>query len=286
VNPPLIELDLSIRYGARRVIEGVHLCIDEGEILGLVGPSGSGKSTIALALLGLLPYKGGVAEGRIAWRGAAIEQFREGDWRRLRGRDIGLVMQSPVAALNPERRIGSQIEEAWRVHSPVRGWTEHEAITQTLAEVSLPADPAFRRLYPRELSVGMAQRLLIAMAILHRPALLLADEPTSALDPITQVAILKLFARLSKDRRMAMLYISHDLASVASLCDRVAVLHDGRIVECALPGELFREPKHKYTSQLVEAATLPLGVVRPVEGPLVGSAMDVEDAGLSLVDAR
>lgn len=288
MSAALLDLRISVRYRGRptNVIDEAALRIAPGEILGLAGPSGSGKSTIALSIIGLLRYKGGIDEGPILFSGRDLRQCPESEWRALRGRQIALVLQSPIAALNPALRIGAQIEEAWRIHSPLRGAAEREAIGQALAEVSLPSDLAFRKLYPKQLSVGLAQRVVIAMAILHRPALLLADEPTSALDPITQVSILRLFRKLSTERGMAMLYVSHDLASVAALCHRVAVLHGGRIVESGSPRELFTQPAHEYTRQLVEAATLPLGVIRSVERPLVGSTEDVVDSGLGLVDAR
>jgi len=234
------------------VLRDVALEIGEGEILGLVGRSGEGKSTIASAILGLLPLKGGQCTGQIQFQGRDLLDLKDKDLRRLRGKQIGLVPQSPLAALNPNLRLGAQIEEAWRAHE--RGKPDWKPL---LESVSLPPEPAFLRRYPGNLSVGLAQRFLIALAILHRPALLLADEPTSALDTVTQAEILRLFASLNQSRQLAILYISHDLASVASLCHRVAILHDGAVVERGETSQIFAQPRHEFTRKLIEAIPRP-----------------------------
>lgn len=233
-----------------------NVCLDvaEGEIVGLVGRSGEGKSTIASSILGLLALRGGSCVGQILFHGVDLLSLNAREMRLLRGKEIGLVPQSPLAALNPNLKLGSQLDEAWRAHQ--RGKPDWKPL---LESVSLPAEAAFLRQYPRNLSVGLAQRFLIALAILHRPALLLADEPTSALDTITQAEILGLFRRLNRERGIAILYISHDLASVASLCDRVAILHQGAIVECARVQEVFQSPTHEYTRKLIAAIPRPLG---------------------------
>jgi ABC-type dipeptide/oligopeptide/nickel transport system ATPase component len=245
---PLLKLQISVEYAQKRVLNDVSLEIAEGEILGLVGPSGEGKSTIALSILGLLGFKGGRCTGEILFQQRDLVKLNAREMRRLRGKEIGLVPQSPLAALNPNVRLGSQLEEAWRAHE--RGDPDWKPL---LESVSLPAEESFLRLYPRNLSVGLAQRFLIAMAILHHPALLLADESTSALDMITQAEILALFRRLNRERGIAMLYISHDLASVASVCHRVAILHEGRIVECNTVERVFVNPQHGYTRELIAA---------------------------------
>jgi len=163
------------------------------------------------------------------------------------------VLQSPLTSLNPALRIGTQLQEAWRAHA--RGSKDQAlaAIQSALHSVSLPSDPEFLRRRSSQLSVGQAQRVIIAMAILHRPSLLIADEATSALDIITQAEILSLFSQLNRDLRMAILYISHDLLSVASLCHRIAILHQGHIVECGSAKEIFGSPQHPYTQALVAA---------------------------------
>jgi ABC-type dipeptide/oligopeptide/nickel transport system ATPase component len=225
----------------------------EREILGLVGQSGCGKSTLALAILKLLHLKGGKAEGSIRLKGQELMDLGEREMRALRGSEIGLVLQSPMSSLNPALRIGTQLEEAWRAHR--RGTREEcrRTLLERLENVSLPADPEFLRRYPSQLSVGQAQRVLIAMAVLHRPALLIADEPTSALDLITQSEILQLFASVRRKFGMTILYISHDLLSVATISDRVAVMHQGEIVECRPTAEIFRDPEHAYTRDLIRA---------------------------------
>ena len=245
----LLSLRISASYsGKPGVLRDVSLEVDAGEIVGLVGRSGEGKSTIAWSILGLLGLRGGDCTGEILFQGSDLLQLSDSALRRLRGKHIGLVPQSPLAALNPNLRLSAQLTEAWRAHEHGdRDWTS------LLESVSLPADSSFLRQYPRNLSVGMGQRFLIALAILHRPVLLLADEPTSALDTLTQAEILQLFRRLNREQGIAILYISHDLASVASLCQRVAILHEGEIVECASVEKVFRDPQHEYTRRLIAA---------------------------------
>jgi len=166
---------------------------------------------------------------------------------------MSIVLQSPIAALNPALCIGAQLSEAWKAHERGKNGQGSAAIQSALGSVSLPFDPEFLRRRPSQLSVGQGQRVCIAMAVLHRPALLLADEATSALDPITQSEILNLFARLNCEMGTAILYISHDLLSVAALCHRICILHEGQIVECGTPEAIFNSPQHEYTRRLVTA---------------------------------
>jgi len=261
----LLKISLSAHYANKPgVLRDVAFEIGRGEILGLVGPSGCGKSTLSLAILRLLHLKRGAATGSIEFQGHDLMQLRENEMRALRGKEIGLVLQSPLASLNPALRIGTQLTEAWRAH--VRSSKEEcqQAIRQMLTTVSLPSDEEFLRRYPSQMSVGQAQRVLIGMAVLHRPALLLADEPTSALDPVTQSEILKLFADLSQRFNMSILYISHDLLSVAAISHRVAVLSAGQIVECAETAQVFRHPQHPYTRALVDS--IPLQALNELAG--------------------
>jgi ABC-type dipeptide/oligopeptide/nickel transport system ATPase component len=251
---PLLSLRLSACYpGSEPVLEDAELAMEPGEILGLVGRSGEGKSTIAMAILRLLSLRGAVATGEIRFRGRDLLSLSEREMRRIRGREIALVPQSPIAALNPALTIGAQFREAWSAHSPASFEAFAPRLRELLAGVSLPPDPQFLRHYPRELSVGIAQRVLIAMALVHRPALILADEPTSALDMITQAEILELLSSVNREMKTAILYISHDLLSVASLCQRVAILRQGRIVECGPTAQIFRAPLHPYTRHLIDA---------------------------------
>ena len=251
---PLLSMHLSVRYpGKPWVLRDVVLAIQPGEILGLVGQSGSGKSTLALAILGLLDMQRAHAEGSIHFCGTDSLRLSEREMRKIRGRSLGLVLQSPLTSLNPALKIRTQLKEAWRVHAAGTKVDWQTVVRGALASVSLPADDEFLRRYPSQLSVGQAQRVLIAMAVLHRPALLIADEATSALDVITQSEILALFARLNQGSGMSILYISHDLPSVAGICHRIAILHEGEIVECAPAERIFTSPRHPYTQRLIAA---------------------------------
>jgi peptide/nickel transport system ATP-binding protein len=249
----LLKARLSVNYPNKPgVLREVQLDIGEGEILGLVGESGSGKSTIALALLRLLEHKGASITGEILFAGRDLLRLRGREVRHIRGRDIALVLQSPLASLNPALRIGTQMEEAWRAHRPeTRRWKPRAL--ELFERVSLPAEESFLDRYPRQLSVGQAQRVLIAMAVLHKPRLLIADEPTSALDAITQSEILDLFRSLNRELDMAMLFVSHDLLAVASLCSRIAILQRGQIVETGCTEQMFRDPRTQDTRALLQA---------------------------------
>jgi ABC-type dipeptide/oligopeptide/nickel transport system ATPase component len=206
-----------------------------------------------MAILGLLDRKRSQVEGNIHFQAFDLVQLSERELRGLRGRAVSLVLQSPLASLNPALKIRTQLREAWRAHASGSTAECATAIRTSLQSVSLPADDEFQRKYPSQMSVGQAQRVLIAMAIMHRPALLIADEATSALDVITQSEILALFRELNRSTGMAILYISHDLASVAGICDRIAILHHGAIVECETTQQIFNRPQHEYTQQLMAA---------------------------------
>ena len=269
---PLLSLRLSVNYRNRMgVLSDVFIELGQGEILGLVGQSGSGKSTLSLAILRLLHLKGGTVRGNLLFKGEDLISKTETEMRSLRGREMSIVLQSPLSSLNPVLRIGSQLSEAWRAHA---GGTREECaatIRDALTNVSLPNDSDFLRRRPSQLSVGQAQRVIIAMAILHRPSLLIADEATSALDTITQSEVLRLFAQLNRELGMAILYISHDLLSVAALCHRIAILNAGEIVECGPPSKIFGAPQHSYTQKLV--AALPRGPFLDFRGDVPGSAV-------------
>jgi ABC-type glutathione transport system ATPase component len=250
----LLSAHFSVRYaGKPPVLRDVQMEIQPGEVLGLVGQSGSGKSTLAMAILGLLDKKRSHAEGTIRFQDSELLQLSERELRALRGKAVALVLQSPLSSLNPALKIRTQLKEAWRAHASGTSIDCTNAIRASLQSVSLPADDDFLRKYPSQMSVGQAQRVLIAMAVMHRPALLIADEATSALDVITQSEILALFRELNRSTGMAILYISHDLASVAGICDRIAILHQGEIVECGATEQIFSNPQHEYTQRLMAA---------------------------------
>jgi peptide/nickel transport system ATP-binding protein len=253
-NQTLLSARFSVRYaGKEPVLREVEIDIRCGEVLGLVGQSGSGKSTLAMTILGLLDRKRSQVDGTIDFQGSDLLHFSERELRALRGRAVSLVLQSPLASLNPALKIRTQLKEAWRAHASGSAADCANAIRTSLESVSLPSDNEFQRKYPSQMSVGQAQRVLIAMAIMHRPALLIADEATSALDVITQSEILALFRELNRSTGMAILYISHDLASVAGICDRIAILHQGAIVECGTTDLIFSHPAHEYTQRLMAA---------------------------------
>lgn len=250
----LLSARISIAYGSNDpVLNNLELDIRRGEVLGLIGQSGSGKSTLAMAVLGLLDRKRVHIEGLIEFEHRDLLQLRERELRELRGRKIALVLQSPSSSLNPALKIRTQLKEAWRAHASGPASDCEHAIRNALASVGLPSSDEFLAKRPAQMSVGQAQRVLIAMAVLHRPALLIADEATSALDVITQSEILALFRELNRSSGMAVLYISHDLASVAGLCDRVSILHAGRIVESGATSSVLLRPQHEYTQRLMAA---------------------------------
>jgi len=256
----LLSAQVTVRYpGKPPVLRGISFEIARGEVVGLVGQSGSGKSTLALAILGLLGRQRAIVEGSIMFQGADLLAMRERELRSLRGRSLSLVLQSPLASLNPALQIRTQLREAWRAHADATATKDcDQAIRSALKSVSLPSgedgdSQDFLSKRAAQLSVGQAQRVLIAMAILHRPALLIADEATSALDVITQSEILELFARLNREIGMSILYISHDLPSVAGICQRIAILHEGQIVECGATEQIFTAHAHPYTRRLMSA---------------------------------
>ncbi len=250
----LLAARVSVWYGEKpAVLRDVKFEIRRGEVLGLVGQSGSGKSTLAMAILGLLDRKQAKAEGAIEFDGCDLLTLRERELRGLRGRKVALVLQSPLSSLNPALKIRTQLKEAWRAHASGPRADCDSAIRAALESVSLPSSEEFLQKYPSQMSVGQAQRVLIAMAVMHRPALLIADEATSALDVITQSEILALFRELNRSSGMAILYISHDLASVAGICDRIAILHQGQIVESGPTEQVLTSPRHEYTQRLMAA---------------------------------
>jgi peptide/nickel transport system ATP-binding protein len=250
----LLSARVSVRYGEKpAVLREVQFEIGRGEVLGLVGQSGSGKSTLAMAILGLLDRKKAQADGTLEFDGSDLLQLRERDLRALRGRKVALVLQSPLSSLNPALKTRTQLKEAWGAHASGTAADCDRIIRAALESVSLPSSDEFLRKYPSQMSVGQAQRVLIAMAVMHRPALLIADEATSALDVITQSEILQLFRQLNRTFGMAILYISHDLASVAGICDRIAILHQGQIVETGTTDQVLTHPRHEYTQRLMAA---------------------------------
>jgi len=255
----LLRLRLSVDYPGRpEVLHNVSLDINEGEIVGLIGESGSGKSTLALAILRLVEHRGAISQGEIVFRGCDLDRLNRREMQQIRGKEIALVSQSALASLNPALRIRTQLAEAWKAHESPRSGEWKRSGLDIFERVGLPTDDTFLHLYPRQLSVGQAQRVLIAMALLHRPRLLIADEPTSALDPITRADVIGLLRELNRDMNIAILFISHELLLVASLCGRVAILEKGEIVESGSAEEIFYDPQHPYTRALIGALPVKL----------------------------
>jgi peptide/nickel transport system ATP-binding protein len=248
--------DLSVaftRKGRRdvRAVDGVSFTVDAGETMGLVGESGSGKSVTSLAVMGLLPKRGVRVGGEVHFDGDDLLTLPPERMRDIRGQDIAMVFQDPMSSLNPVVPIGIQVTEVLHRHQGLKGDAARAAAREALARVGIP-DPT-RRLneYPHQLSGGMRQRALIAMALACRPRLLIADEPTTALDVTIQAQILELLKELVRDSGASLVMITHDLGVIAGLCDTVHVMYGGRVVESAERRELFAEPRHPYTGGLL-----------------------------------
>lgn len=263
----LLDATLDVRYGGNHVLRGVRLSIAEGEIVGLAGQSGSGKSTLALSLLHLERFAGAAASGSLHWRGKDILAAPESEWRRMRGSEIALVLQSAESALNPALRLDQQLKLAWKIHSADPWATAGlNRVKELFAQCALPCGEEFLRRYPSQISIGQAQRVLIAQALLHRPSLLVADEVTSALDMLTQREVLDTLRRANEASGAAILFVSHDLAAMRALCHRIDILHEGQIVESAATGELFAAPRHPYTRRLLAAMPQGLETAAIMEG--------------------
>lgn len=257
----VLRVRLDAAYAGKPVLHDIRLEVQRGEVLGLVGVSGAGKSTLVLALLGLLPWRGGRVSGEVALDGKNLLQMPERQWRALRGRELALVPQSPMSALNPAISLERHFREAWRAHQGNDKHAFRLRLHDLLDEVQLPSSAEFLRRRPSQISVGQAQRVLIAIALLHHPSIIIADEPTSALDPLTQVQILDLLKRLNRDRGVTLLYVSHDLVSVLQLSHRIAVLDGGTVAETVSVDQLDRA-RHPATVALLNALPAPPEVLR------------------------
>jgi peptide/nickel transport system ATP-binding protein len=271
--PLLAVEDLCVEFRTRdgivRALDGVSLAVGRGETVGVVGESGSGKSVTALAILGILHPAARVTAGRAVFGGLDLLTAGEARLREYRGRELSMIFQNPRTALNPIRPVGRQIEDVLRRHANVPSAQLRERAVALLGRVQI-ADPARAyHAYPFELSGGMCQRVMIALAVACSPALLIADEPTTGLDVTTQAAILELIDELRAQSRMAMVLITHDLALAGQRCDRIVVMHAGHVVETAPTAELFASPRHPYTARLLASTPRPgvrLTDLRPIPG--------------------
>jgi peptide/nickel transport system ATP-binding protein/oligopeptide transport system ATP-binding protein len=248
-----LQTQFPTRAGLVRAVDGVTFFIDKGELLGLVGESGCGKSITALSVMRLISPPGKIVAGEIVFDGEDLLAASEARMREIRGDDIAMIFQDPMTSLNPVFTVGEQIAEALRLHRKLSHHDAKQASIAAMQEVAIP-DPA-RRVndYPHQLSGGMRQRVMIAMALACDPKLLIADEPTTALDVTIQAQILELLNELRRTRELAVLLITHDLGVIAEVADRVAVMYTGRIVEESSVDELFARPKHPYTEGLLRS---------------------------------
>ncbi len=254
-GPVLDVRDLRVWYGSLRgqvrAVDGVSLQIDAGDVLGLVGESGCGKSTLGRGILGLLP-EGARADGEVLYRGRNVVTMSPRDLRRLRGPELGLIFQEPMTRLNPLLRIEDQFRETIQQHeSKLTDAEVRRRSLDTLGRMGIP--PTRFRQYPHEFSGGMRQRIMIALALVLRPSLLVADEPTTSLDVIVEAQILRILADLKENFGTALLLITHNLGIVAEACDRVAVMYAGQIAEEGPARDVFADPKHPYTRELLRS---------------------------------
>jgi oligopeptide/dipeptide ABC transporter ATP-binding protein len=250
---PLLQLEgVSVAIGSVALLEKISLGVERGQILGLVGESGSGKSLTAMAAMGLLPLIGGrVTEGAVRFDGQDIAALTDRQRRGLRGRRIGFVTQNPMTALDPVQQIGAQVDVVSRLHLGLSKAAARARTLDLLTQLRIPDAASVAEAYPHQLSGGMKQRIVIAMALAGEPDLIIADEPTTALDVTVQAQIIQILGALVRERGLALLLITHDMGVIAQICDRVAVLYAGRLAEEGPVAPIFAAPAHPYTAALI-----------------------------------
>ncbi len=251
-----LKVSFATRNGEVEAVRDVNLHVEKNEFLGIVGESGSGKSVTSYALMRILDAGGQITSGTMSYGGMDLRQASEADMKDIRGREISMIFQNPRAALNPIRKVGHQIEDVLRQHARATRYTAKAEALKALKAVKIKDAEARYHAYPFELSGGMCQRIVIALALACDPQLLIADEPTTGLDITTQKAVMDLVKELIQNRGMGGILITHDLALAAQYCDRIAVMKDGAIVEQGAPIDLFTAPKHPYTAKLVNASPI------------------------------
>lgn len=265
-EPVLTIRDLVVRFGTKRgvaeVVNGISYDLHPGETLAIVGESGSGKSVGVLAVMGLLAQPPAAVSGSVRYRGAELLTMTPKELRTIRGRGLAMIFQDPMTSLNPVRTVGYQITEPMALHLALDADTAHERAVELLDMVGIPSPAARYNEYPHQLSGGMRQRVMIAMALACNPDVLIADEATTALDVTTQAQITELVAELQEKIGMAVIWITHDLGVVASIADRVHVMYGGRFMEVALVDDLYAAPRHPYTEGLLGSLPMP-GAERP-----------------------
>ena len=247
------KLSFFTPAGEVKALNGVSFSMNEGEVLGIVGESGSGKSVTAYSIMGLTAYPGKLIGGTIYFNGHQIEKMSEKEMRKIRGNEVSIIFQDPMTSLNPVYTIGNQITEVIRLHTGKSKKEAHDRAKELLELVGINEPTKRLKQYPHELSGGMRQRVMIAIALACEPKLLIADEPTTALDVTIQAQILELMQELRQKLGMSIIMITHDLGVVASMCERIAVMYAGHIVEYGTADEIFYEPKHEYTKGLINS---------------------------------
>ena len=267
--------DLRVAYhlnsGTAYAVNGVSFALDEGKTLAIVGESGSGKSTAAHALMGVLPPAGRIVGGEVHFRGRDLVKVPESEMRKLRGKEITMVLQNPIGSFDPVYTVGAQIVEAIQAHDPMSKRAAQDRTIDLLTRVGIPDARSRFHQYPHQFSGGMSQRALIAMALVGSPKLLIADEPTSALDATVQAQIIDLLMNLCRDERLAILFITHDLGLTAFLANDVAVMYGGRVVEYGPVQRIFYQPQHPYTAALLKSIVR-RGEARPHRLPAIPGA--------------
>ncbi len=264
----LLEVrDLSIDIHGIRPLDGISFAVAKGEILGIVGESGSGKSLTALSVMGLLPLIGGrIERGSVVFDGRELTTLPETELRGLRGKRIAFITQNPMTSLDPVMRVGAQIDQMSLLHLGLDAKAAQSRSIEIMEKLRIPEAATIYHHYPHQLSGGMKQRIVIAMALAADPDLIIADEPTTALDVTIQAQIVDLLAEMVRDRGVALILITHDMGVVAQICDRVVVLYAGRVAESNEVSGIFAEPRHPYTSALIRC--IPREDTKP--GDLVG----------------
>ena len=248
-----LRLSFFTPAGEVKALNDVSLHLDEGEVLGIVDESGSGKSVTAYSIMGLTADPGKIVGGSIVFNGHRIDEMSEKELRKIRGKEVSIIFQDPMTSLNPVYTIGAQIEEAIRLHTDKSPAEAKERATELLRLVGINEPEKRMKQYPHAHSGGMRQRVMIAMALACEPKLLIADEPTTALDVTIQAQILELINELKEKLRMAVILITHDLGIVSSMCDRIAVMYAGKVVECGTADDIFYRPMHEYTKGLLRS---------------------------------
>ena len=249
-----LQTHFTTRWGTVKAVDGVSYSVRRGETLGIVGESGSGKSVTALTIMGLVPSPPGeVVGGEVILNGRDLLKLSEREMRQVRGGEIAIILQDPMQALNPVFSVKNQVGESIRIHQGLRGKARLEKVVDALRRVRIPAPETRTNDYPHQLSGGMRQRVVGAIAISSSPSVIIADEPTTSLDPTIQAAYLRLLRQIQSEEEVGMVFITHDFGIVAKMCDRVAVMYAGRIVEQADVRTIFNAPLHEYTKALISS---------------------------------